>query len=65
MDTREAEAHSLFPEGMVEVELFLPGWQASALEEAAHRQGITVGQMLRGMIQDYFPRFARPLTRTV
>jgi hypothetical protein len=35
---------------IVELALLLPRWQAEALEEAAHRCGITTGQMLRKII---------------
>lgn len=55
----EKDGIALFPEGMVEFDLCLPGWQAAALEEAAHSRGLTAGQLLRGMIQDYFSRFVR------
>lgn len=55
----EKESVALFPEGMVEFDLCLPGWQAAALEEAAHSRGLTAAQLLRGMIHDYFSRFVR------
>ena len=55
----ERENVALFPEDMVEFDLCLPGWQAAALEEAAHSRGLTAAQLLRGMIHDYFSRFAR------
>ena len=35
---------------VVELALLLPRWQAEALEDAAHRRGLTTGQMLRKMI---------------
>ncbi|HKA06382.1 MAG TPA: hypothetical protein VKD71_03935 [Gemmataceae bacterium] len=35
---------------VVELALLLPRWQAEALEDAAHRRGLTTGQMLRRMI---------------
>ena len=41
---------------MVEMSLLLPTWQAEALEEAADHQGMTAGQMLRGVIRDFFTR---------
>jgi hypothetical protein len=44
-----------FSTEMVEVQLLLPGWEAAALEAAAHQHGLTVGQMLRRLI--------RPCTR--
>lgn len=51
---------NLFEGEMTELTLFLPGWQAAELEEAAHGLGITTGQLVRRLIQDYFARFARP-----
>ena len=35
---------------VVELALLLPRWQAEALEDAAHRRGLTTGQLLRKMI---------------
>lgn len=35
---------------VVELALLLPRWQAEALEEAAHRRGLTAGQMLRRLV---------------
>src|SRR5262249_27568759 len=35
---------------VVELALLLPRWQAEALEDAAHRRGLTTGQMLRRII---------------
>src|SRR5262249_22488370 len=49
-------------EGIVEFSLLLPTSQALALEEAAYSCGVTAGQMLRGMIQDYFGKFVPPPT---
>ncbi|MGL4420154.1 MAG: hypothetical protein ACRCZF_05790, partial [Gemmataceae bacterium] len=39
---------------VVEMPLLLPRWQASALEAAARRRGMTTGQMLRRVITDLF-----------
>ena len=45
------------PEGeVVEVPLLLPGWQVSALERAAHRRGLTAGEMLRSVLGDFIAR---------
>lgn len=44
---------------VVEVPLLLPGWQAAALEEAAHARGLTAAQMVRGLIQDFFGKFVQ------
>jgi hypothetical protein len=51
---------SFFEGDMIELPLCLPAWQAAALEEAAHSRGLTTGQMLRGIVQEFFTRFARP-----
>ena len=45
---------------IVEFSVLLPGWQAAALEAAARGQGLTAGQMVRRLIQDFFGRFAQP-----
>lgn len=38
---------------MLEVPLFLSNGQASALENAAHNRGITTGQMIRRLIEEF------------
>jgi hypothetical protein len=38
---------------VVELSLLLPGWQLSALEKASRRQGVTAGQMVRRLVQQY------------
>ena len=40
---------------VVELQLLLPQWQASALERAARARGMTTGQILRRVIGDLFP----------
>jgi hypothetical protein len=45
---------------IVEFSLLLPGWQAAALEKTASGQGLTAGQMVRRLIQDFFSKFAQP-----
>jgi hypothetical protein len=35
---------------LVELTVLLPGFQAQALEEAAHQDGLTTGQFLRRLI---------------
>jgi hypothetical protein len=49
----------LAQEGIVELELLLPAWEAAALEEAAHRGGPTVAQLVRRLIRDYFGKFVQ------
>jgi len=36
---------------VAELSLLLPAWQVGALEEAAEAEGITVGQLLRRVVQ--------------
>ncbi len=38
---------------MEELPLFLPGWQAAALERRAASQGVTVGRLIRRLLRDY------------
>ena len=35
---------------VVEISLFLPGWQATRLERAASNQGLTAAQMMRRLL---------------
>ena len=46
-----------FPsDDVVELPLLLPEWQVFALEEAARDRGMTVGQLVRRLFADLFPR---------
>jgi hypothetical protein len=38
---------------VVELSLLLPGWQLGALEKASRRQGLTTGQMVRRLVQEF------------
>jgi hypothetical protein len=38
---------------VIEIPLLLPGWQASALETAAHRRGLTAAEMVRHVLRDF------------
>jgi hypothetical protein len=50
---REAE-DTPSPDGeVVEVPLLLPGWQVTALEAAARREGRTLAEVARRLIQDF------------
>ncbi len=40
-------------EGVVEIPLLLTERQAKALERAAHAYGLTTGEMVRQMLQDF------------
>jgi hypothetical protein len=57
---RRDQDYFLAKEGIVELALLLPDWEAAALEEAAHRRGLTAGQLIRRLIQDYFGKFVQP-----
>jgi hypothetical protein len=46
---------------IVELAFFLPGWQAQALETAAHDQGLTTAQMLRDLVRQFCGRKQRPV----
>jgi hypothetical protein len=39
---------------VVEISLFLPGWQASRLEREASSQGLTAAQMVRRLLRQHF-----------
>jgi hypothetical protein len=41
---------------VIELPLLLPEWQVAALEDAAQKRGMTVGQLLRRLFADLFPR---------
>lgn len=47
---------SASPDDVVELPLLLPEWQVTALEEAARLRGMTVGQLVRKLFADLFPR---------
>jgi hypothetical protein len=46
----------LYSDEVIELPLLLPEWQVAALEEAAQKRGMTVGQLLRRLFADLFPR---------
>jgi hypothetical protein len=52
--------YHLQPGEVVEVPLLLSVGQMSALEEAAHRRGLTAGQMVRQLLQDFIAIPAKP-----
>lgn len=39
---------------VIEIPLLLAGWQASALERAAHGRGLTAAEMVRSLLRDFF-----------
>jgi hypothetical protein len=45
-------------EDVVEIPLLIPNWQAEALENAAHQQGLTAGELIRQLLLDYLSRHA-------
>jgi hypothetical protein len=51
---RDDEPDRAAPAGdVVEIPLLLPGWQVAALETAAHRRGLTAGEMVRCLLRDF------------
>lgn len=44
---------------IVELAFLLPGSEAQALESAAHDQGLTTAQMLRGLVRQFCDRVQR------
>lgn len=45
-------------EGIAEIPLLLPHWQAEALESVAYDQGLTAGELIRQLLLDYLSRHA-------
>jgi hypothetical protein len=45
---------------VTELPLLLPSGEASALEQAARRRGLTVGQMLRQLVREFLHEAGRP-----
>jgi hypothetical protein len=45
-------------EDVVEIPLLLQGWQMTALETAAHRRGLTAGEMVRDLLRDFLSRLS-------
>jgi hypothetical protein len=43
---------------VIELPILLPEWQVVALEEAARDRGMTIGQLIRKLFADLFPRAA-------
>lgn len=43
-------------EGVVEIPLLLPEWQAEALENLAHTRGLTAAEMVRRLLGSYLSR---------
>ena len=41
---------------VIELPILLPEWQVAALEEAARDRGMTIGQLIRRLFSDLFPR---------
>ena len=50
-DTKESPSAPR-TERCIELPLLMPSWQWAALEEAARRRGLTVGQLVRRLIAD-------------
>jgi len=59
--TNEVSFHGCGPdEEVVEVPLLLTHGQAAVLEAVASEQGLTAGQLLRHLLQDFLSRTAGP-----
>jgi hypothetical protein len=41
---------------VVEISLLMPDWQVCALEAAAHRRGLTAGEMVRSLVREFLGR---------
>jgi hypothetical protein len=54
-ETREVSHPVWHGQGVLEVPLLLSSLHLAALERAAFRQGVTVGELLRRLIADYLP----------
>ena len=50
---RNESGLALADRDVVEVPLLLPGWQMDALASAAQDRGLTAGEMLRHVLQDF------------
>jgi hypothetical protein len=43
----------LDPSDVIEIPLLLPGWQMSAIEQAAFHRGMTAAEMVRHLLNDF------------
>jgi hypothetical protein len=43
----------MLDEEMTELALLLPDWQARSLEDVARSEGVSTGQIIRRLIQEY------------
>jgi hypothetical protein len=61
-DEGEQAPFALQPGDVVEVPLLLSARQMKALEEAAHHRGLTAGEMVRRLLQEFIagPSFKSP-----
>ena len=41
---------------VTELAVLLPSWQVAALESAAHRQGLTMAQLVRKLLAESLPK---------
>jgi Ribbon-helix-helix protein, copG family len=48
-----SEAFRRLDEEMVELSLLIPSSQAGTLEEEARRQGLSAGELVRGLIREF------------
>jgi hypothetical protein len=52
-DHDQSPTNYLVDGDVVEIPLLLPGWQARALETAAHESGLTAAEMVRVLLRDF------------
>jgi hypothetical protein len=51
---RHCDVYLPSDEEVLEVPLLLSGWQVRALEQAAHQRGLTAGEMVRSLLDEFF-----------
>jgi hypothetical protein len=54
------EEHAIPTGGVVELGLLFQADTVAALESEARRRGLTLGEMLRGLVRDFLAREERP-----
>jgi hypothetical protein len=58
-ESDEPVLEALRPRDVVEVDLLMPAWQTDRLEQAAHRRGLTIGELFRRLIAEFLERESR------
>jgi hypothetical protein len=60
LDLSEVRDRKVQETGVVEIPILVPEWQAAALEDAAHDRGLTVGELMRHLLADFFAKPCGP-----